>query len=264
MPDRWSLIGDGDDVLWVGDSINARMFWRFYLSSMRFALSIHDLRVSGDAETVRVLQGLLDRYPFPLTALLVFDRPLEASPHLLAFLLQQVPLQRLEVVFHGVSHACPPTVGRATAFYHKSQAEYLEDSEAKRSETKASFMEAKRTLGMSLGICPPCWLATKRNRVLFTTLQPAYIEAMLWLDFGVKRVPAPVVSLGSPEPGELRWLRALAHLIGGVSRRIPGARLRIAIHTCDLAIPASMALFTGLLQSLTRVKAQGVLQRNLP
>jgi len=231
---------------------------------MRYALSIHDLRVSGDADTVNTLQALLARFPIPLTVLLVFDRPLEKSPTLLAFLQAHTSSGLLEVVFHGTTHQCPHSVGRSLAFYHKYQAEYLQESNKLSMDTQNCFTGAQRLLGSALGICPPCWLATASNWKFLRSLAPLYTESLLWIRYPSKRIFSPVVSLGSPVASELRWLKILGRLLFGMSRLIPGARLRVAIHTCDLAIPDSMTYFTKVLGRLNSRNHSAVLQRHLP
>jgi hypothetical protein len=101
----------------------------------RFSLAIHDIRVSAD-DSVERLRGLQETFGLPLTVHMVFDAPLSTRPVLREFLREGMSQESLELVFHGLSHACPPDVGRSTAFYHKHQAEYLLDSDDLRTRTR--------------------------------------------------------------------------------------------------------------------------------
>jgi len=228
----------------------------------RFSLAIHDLRVSGvDAmERLRVLQTT---FGLPLTVHMVFDAPLSSRPSLRDFLQEGVVQGRLELVFHGLSHSCPPHVGRSTAFYHKHQAEYLLDSDELRNRTREVWEDLRTEFPSSLAICPPCWLATPSNWAFLGSLNPAYLESMWRIWTPARTVPSPVVSLGSPKPSELRLLRPFGSLLGGLAR-LPGlGRMRVAIHTCDLEVPGSMEYFRRTVSGLLSRGGTPVLQRQL-
>jgi hypothetical protein len=94
-------------------------------------------------------------------------------------------------------------------------------------------------------------------------LEPAYLESMWRIWTPTRTIPSPVVSLGSPKPGELRLLRPFGSALLQLSR-FPGLeRVRIAIHTCDLDIPRSMAYFQRAVSSLLSRGSAPVMQRQL-
>ena len=228
----------------------------------RFSLAIHDLRVSED-DSVERLRGLLASFGLPLTVHLVFDAPLSSRPVLQDFLREGVVQGRIELVFHGLSHACPPDVGRSTAFYHKHQAEYLLDCDNLRTTTREVWENLRTEFRMPLAICPPCWLATSSNWTFLASLEPAYLESMWRIWTPTRTIPSPVVSLGSPKPAELRLLRPFGSALRQLSR-IPGLeRLRVAIHTCDLEVPGSMEYFRRTVSVLLSRGGTPVLQRQL-
>jgi hypothetical protein len=228
----------------------------------RFSLAIHDLRVSGTDAEAR-LRGLQAAFGLPLTVHMVFDAPLSSRPSLEEFLREGMERNRLELVFHGLSHACPPHVGRSTAFYHKHQAEYLLESVALREETREVWEGLMARFHMPLGICPPCWLATSANWSFLASLEPAYLESLWRVWTPARTVPSPVVSLGSAKPMELALLRPMGSVLRRLAR-IPGLeRLRIAIHTCDLDTPRSMAYFQRTVSVLLSRGGVPVLQRQL-
>jgi len=194
---------------------------------------------------------------------LVFDAHLSSRPLLQEYLRAQVERERIELVFHGLSHACPPDVGRSTAFYHKHQAEYLLDSDDLRDRTREAWENLRTEFRMPLAICPPCWLATSSNWNFLASLRPAYLESMWRIWTPAKTIPSPVVSLGSAKPSELVFLRPFGSALRQLGR-VPGLeRLRIAIHTCDLDIPRSMAYFQRTVSVLLSRGSAPVLQRQL-
>jgi hypothetical protein len=230
--------------------------------SSRFSLAVHDLRVSGGSETEDHLCRLQERFRLPLTVHLVFDQELSLQPGLHGFLRDNVAADRLELVFHGLSHACPRDVGRWSSFYHKHQAEYLLDDDALRAATGEVWEHGLSGFEKPIGICPPCWLATRTNWRFLESLRPLYLESTWRLRSRGRTIPSPIVSLGSPDPVELRGLRLLG---SGLRRlgRIPGlGRVRVAIHTCDLERPDSMAYFERTIASLLSSGAIPGLQRD--
>ena len=228
----------------------------------RFSLAVHDLRVSDDDAEER-LRGLQRTFGLPLTVHMVFDAPLSSRPVLQDFLREGVAQDRLELVFHGLSHTCPPDVGRSTAFYHKHQAEYLLDCDDLRNRTRELWEDLRTEFQMPLAICPPCWLATSSNWIFLASLKPAYLESMWRIWTPTRTIPSPVVSLGSQKPAELRLLRPFGSALRQLSR-IPGfGRLRVAIHTCDLEVPGSMEYFRRTVSVLLSRGGTPVLQRQL-
>lgn len=229
----------------------------------QFSLAIHDLRVSGAETTLATLKHIQDQFQLPLTVHLVCDAPLQRESALASFILKECQHSRIEIVFHGLSHKCPAETGKRTALYHKHQAEYLLDSPTLRESTRAYYEELSELLGKNIGICPPCWLASRENQLLFQELKPAYVESMLSLHNRHKQRWSPIISLGSPNPVELFWLRGLAHAMSYSALLTPEARVRVALHVCDLQETRSMEFFVRKVKWLLRRGICPVLQRNL-
>lgn len=226
-------------------------------------MSLHDLKVSGNEETVSKIQYVMDLSGVPLTIHLVFDMPIAHGSMLSNFISQNIKAQKLEVVFHGITHKCSKKVSKLLAFYHKYQAEYLDDSEALRENTQKMFYNTTGFLGTNVGICPPCWIAHKNNMNFFKTLKPLYVESLLSISFPEAKIFSPVISLGSPNDGELFYLKKLAWCVYKLSALIGNSCLRVAIHECDLDKSNSMKFFSGIIGSLETRKLQPVLLKNL-
>jgi hypothetical protein len=229
----------------------------------KYSLAVHDLKVSEDESTVETLKRVADIFGIPITVHLVFDNTLPATPALLHFLQENMATGAIEVVFHGLSHRCPETVSKIFAFYHKYQAEYLEDSELLRGKTSIMYTQATTLFSYNLGICPPCWISHKRNFLFFRTLKPAYIEKLLSVSFQRRKVFSPVISLGSPNDGELFFLKVLAWFMYSLSGILPNSHTRIAIHPCDLEKPSSLAFFKRKVKQLQKKGFEPVLLKYL-
>jgi len=229
----------------------------------RYALSLHDVRVSGDDETVLKIEKVLDRYRVPLAVHLVFDEMLDEGSRLARFLRKKMDEGLIEVVFHGLSHLCPETTGRLTSFYHKHQAEYLLDTEKLRDETREVYGHVREFTGRDAGICPPCWIACRNNRIFLRKLNPVFVESLLSMDFSGRKFFSPVISLGSPVKKELIFLKAGARLMHLVALLLPGTRLRIAVHECDLEIPQSLDFFAKRIELLDKKGFRPVLMSGL-
>src|ERR1035437_6110376 len=121
-----------------------------------YSLALHDIRVSGGENSVKTIRRVMDLFGIPLTVHMIFDKSLGNEDVLLKFILENLESGKLEIVFHGLSHQCSGKVSGALAFYHKYQAEYLDDSEMLREKTKEIYNNSKFLLGSNLGICPPC------------------------------------------------------------------------------------------------------------
>jgi len=227
----------------------------------KLALCLHDLRASDGDGARRRIEAVQRSFRAPLTVHLVCDRSPEAS--FAAFLRKGVEAGRLEIAFHGTSHACPRKVGRLLSFYHKHEAEYLADSAELRAATSKAFSELGEKLGVRPGICPPCWLASRENMRLFRSLEPSYIEAMLRMRRGRESRFSPVVSLGSPERRELAALRLFARFMRLLASSSKEPRVRMAIHPCDFSVPESMEFFGDAFRSLSEKGFEAVLLREL-
>jgi hypothetical protein len=147
-------------------------------------------------------------------------------------------------------------------FYHKYQAEYLDDSDLLRKNTEEMFNNSRLLLGNSMGICPPCWIASKKNSIFLQTLKPLFIENILSISFENKKHFSPVISLGSLNNSELFFLKILARFMYILSVLKKRTHLRVTIHACDLEKPASMKFFSGIILSLNQCRFQPVLLKN--
>lgn len=229
----------------------------------RYALSLHDVKVSGGESTVAKIRTVLDRFKVPLAVHLVFDEELEGTSPLARFLGKKIDEGSVEVVFHGLSHLCPGHTGRLISFYHKYQAEYLFDSEKLRDNTREMYQDVTDFTGTNTGICPPCWIACKNNRTFFRRLNPVFVESLLSMDFSGRSFFSPVISLGSIKKSELVFLKTGARLMYLVSLLSRRTRLRVAVHECDLELESSLEFFSVIQRSLDSKGFRPVLMRDL-
>lgn len=229
----------------------------------KFALCVHDLRVSEESKTREIINLIEENFNLPLTVHLIMDGPIIPGSDFYDFLASRMAKKRLDVVFHGLTHACPENIGKLRSFYHKHQAEYLFDSQALRNDTAAVFEKVQTAFGSSLGICPPCWLSCRKNKRFLSSLSPLFLESMFHIDYCGKRLFSPIVSLGSPNEKELGMLTLFAKLMAKVSFWGSKSTTRVAIHTCDFTIPKSMDFFKHTIASFTDSGFEAVLMRNL-
>lgn len=229
----------------------------------RYALSLHDVKVSGGESTVARIRTVIDRFNVPLAVHLVFDEELNGSSPLARFLGKKIDEGAVEIVFHGLSHLCPRHTGRLISFYHKYQAEYLLDSEKLRDNSREMYQDVTDFTGTNTGICPPCWIACKDNRIFFRRLNPVFVESLLSMDFAGQTFFSPVISLGSIKGSELVFLKASARFMYLVSLLSRKTRLRVAVHECDLELESSLDFFSGMLKSLDSKGFRPVLMRDL-
>ena len=241
---------------------NVKSVSKYKSSGPMVALCIHDLRVSGGTDTREKICGIQEKFQQPVTVHLVLDVPLEARNPLETFLAEEIGAGRLELVFHGTRHTCPLEIGRALSFYHKHQAEYLNDAPELREQTLRTWQAATRLFG-PLGICPPCWIASRQNWRFLSSLSPLYLESTWRLRSQGRTVPVSIVSLGSPDPKELVGLRLLGRALLCLGHAPGLGRWRVAIHACDLERPDSMDFFHRMVSSLKAGGAKPVLQRQL-
>lgn len=229
----------------------------------KIALCLHDVRVSGNDETIRMISAVLNRFNAPLTVHLVFDEPLQQDSVLYNFLSENINNKKLEVVFHGLTHSCAVKAGKLYSFYHKYQAEYLVDSDQHREDSTRIFNAVKKLLNTNIGICPPCWLSHKKNYIFFQSLNPIYIESILSMNFITKKIFSPIMSIGSPVPGEIRFLKIGLNFMSMLSKILPNAKSRMAVHVCDMDIEDTMVFFHKKFEELTKKGFISVLQKDL-
>ncbi len=228
-----------------------------------YSFALHDLKVSEGREAINIIEEIRQHFQVPLTIHLVFDAELETQPELLLYLQDQGHAGNLEIVFHGLKHTCSKNVSKLWVFFHKYQAEYLDNDEEHREATEKSFMAIADKLKLKIGICPPCWLASRENLVFFRSLHPLYIETMLHLQYRADTIISPVISLGSPRKLEVFFLKILARTIYSLSCLLLMKRVRIALHVCDLKTKNSYFFFAGIVSKLNRRGFRPVLLREL-
>jgi len=228
-----------------------------------YSFALHDLRVSEGRTIIQTIEELREHFQIPLTIHLVFDVELSTQPELLLYLQDQIHAGTLEIVFHGLTHTCSKNVPKLWAVFHKYQAEYLDNDQEHREATRKSFTAITDKLKMKIGICPPCWLASKENFHFFRSLQPLYIETMLHLHFGDEKVISPVISLGSPSRFEVFFLKILARAICSLAGMFGMNRVRIAMHVCDLKTKNAHCFFENRMSNLNRRGFRPVLLREL-
>ena len=229
----------------------------------KIALCLHDVRVSGKEETVRMISDVMNRFNAPLTVHLVFDEPLQKNSVLYKFLSVHTKNKKLEIVFHGMTHICAVKAGKLYSFYHKYQAEYLVDSEEHRLETRETFNAVKKFQNTNIGICPPCWLSHKNNYRFFLSLNPIYIESIMSMNFISKKFFSPIMSIGSPAANEIPFLKLGLRFMSLISQIIPDTKARMAIHVCDIDIDDTMIFFQKKFGVLSQKGFTSVLQKDL-
>jgi hypothetical protein len=228
-----------------------------------YSFALHDLRVSEGRIIIQTIEKLREHFQVPLTIHLVFDVELSTQPELSLYLQDQIHAGNLEIVFHGLTHTCSKNVPKLWAVFHKYQAEYLDNDQEHREATRKTFTAIADKLNMRIGICPPCWLASRENLDFFRSLGPPYIETMLHLHYGDDNVFSPVISLGSPSRLEVFFLKILAWAICSLSCMLGMNRVRIAMHVCDLKTQDAHCFFKKRMSRLNRRGFRPVLLREL-
>jgi hypothetical protein len=227
-----------------------------------YSLALHDLRVSEGRSAILTIELLQKYFQIPITIHLILDTDLDAQPELMTYLQNQVHVGNLEIVFHGLKHTCSKKVSRLGAFFHKYQAEYLESDAGHLEATQLSFRAFENKMKMQIGLCPPCWLASRKNMVFFRSLRPLYIETMMYLRNQEQKVISPVISLGSPNKFETLILKMLAGAIYLLAAIFSMHRVRIAVHVCDLNSDTALCFFGNLISKFNRRNFKPVLLRN--
>jgi hypothetical protein len=228
----------------------------------RYSIALHDLRISM-TDAVEMLRRVENFFHRPFTVHLVCDSPLSENRELEAFIGEHTGSSSLEIVYHGVNHKCERKGWRMLAWYHNYEAEYIIDSDELRVKTAQGFSMLEAMLGEKPGICPPCWLASKKNILFLDSLHPLYREEFLHLVRGSTRFFSSVVSLGSPRKDNLFLLKPIAICVRLVAMLAHISRVRIAVHICDLDLKGSMELFRKSMESLEAHGYKNVLQREL-
>ena len=228
-----------------------------------FSLALHDVRVSWSEKAVEIIANVMEQFEVPLTVHLIFDQPLRENSALANFILENIANNKLEIVFHGINHECSKKVSKLWAFYHKYQAEYLDDNNELRQNTAKIFESTANLLKTNLGICPPCWIAIKKNFQFLKSLSPLYTESLLALSNKDGRRFSSVISVGSPNSSEIFFLKILAKFIFYLSFLSLHKRIRVAIHICDLENAKSLSFFQNIVSELQKYRHRAALLNEL-
>ena len=230
----------------------------------KVSLCLHDVRLSDENNSLKMIKDVLNIFEAPLTIHLVIDKDPEEKSNLLIYLIEQIKNNKIEVVFHGLTHKTSGKAWKLFSFYHCYQAEYIVDSDEIRINSEKIYYQIGKLLNVGkIGICPSCWLATKNNYHFFKSLSPLYIESMLSIGYNGKRIFSPVVSLGTRSTIQLFFLKIFAYLMYMISKIIPSAKIRIVIHPCDLSNSRSMYFFSKIFFKLIRRNVKAVLLKEL-
>jgi hypothetical protein len=229
----------------------------------KIAIALHDVRVSQGDKTISLITTMLQRFNAPLTVHLVYDTYLDKHSRLYIFLQSHLYKKNIEIVFHGTSHQCPEGTGRFFAFYHKYEAEFLFNSNQLLTKTTKQFRELENLFLITPAICPPCWIASRKNKKMFKTLSPLYIEYLFFLTNSYKTVFSPVISLGGVKKIELFLLKLLGSIMTLIAKMQKKSRTRLVVHVKDFAHEESLHYFDQKVRSLQKKGFITVLQHEL-
>jgi hypothetical protein len=206
----------------------------------QFALCIHDMRASDGKKIPEVINYIREVFNIqPVTVHLIMDKYLEEDDETFLLLKKEVERRQLEIVFHGVSHTCPPGTARFFSWYHKNNAEFM--SHSFNVETnRLRYNRLNDMFNSQSGFCPPCWIAGQVGWKFIKSLSPLYIEKLLSVNSDVKTFFSLPVSLATDNKKELFFLRKLASLISAAAIVIRHSRLRLVVHTVDLTLTDSV------------------------
>jgi len=228
-----------------------------------YAVALHDVKVSHGSDTIKRIRFVRETLNVPITVHLVCDKLLTKKSTLGKYLLENIKNKSVEVVFHGIQHACERKVWFWLSWYHKYQAEYLVDSESLRKKSKKQFENLAKITKYNPGICPPCWLAIRRNRVFLNLLKPSFFERLLHISTESMTKFSTVISIGSDRKREIFFLKLLGWIVCTISLIRTNIPVRIAVHVCDLDLESSMDFFRKITESFNRRKYKAVLMRDL-
>ena len=105
----------------------------------KVALCLHDIRLSGDLDSMRLIDSVLRLFHVPLTVHMVLDAAVDPALPLMVYLRESIQDKAMEVVFHGLTHTCSPDGWPLLAWYHKGQAEYAVNDPAAREQAREAY-----------------------------------------------------------------------------------------------------------------------------
>lgn len=226
-------------------------------------MCIHDLRASEGEKILETIRFVRESFNADrITAHIIFDIDPEDCTSFLPALKKEIKENRLEIVFHGVTHKCPRGTWKMLSWYHKYEAEFISNS-FNIELNRARYNCLNKILDTETGICPSCWIATVNGWKFLKSLNPLYIEKLLMIIFRKGKVFSMPVSLATIRKEELFFLKMAASFITKISGICRNTSLRIVVHTIDLLNKESV-LFLGKKYSDIILKGYvPVLQREL-
>ncbi|HEY5534613.1 MAG TPA: hypothetical protein VIL99_06755 [Ignavibacteria bacterium] len=229
----------------------------------KIALCIHDLRASDGEKIVETIKNVREFFKSgPITIHLVLDVDISDDDETFRYLKKEVDNKQLEIVFHGVTHLCPVGTGKLFSWYHKYQAEFI-DNTFQADINKLRYNKLNEILQIRTGICPSCWIALPAGWRFIKSLSPLYIEKLLSINYKRKRSFSLPISLASDNKRELDILKILASFISATAILFNHKRLRLVVHTIDISNFDSMTFFRHKYNSLTSKGFSPVLQNEL-
>jgi hypothetical protein len=209
----------------------------------KVALCIHDLRVSDREKIVETIKNIRECFKTgPVTIHLVIDEDVSSDNETFRFLKKEIDSGQLEIVFHGVSHICPVGTAKLFSWYHKYQAEFLSNS-FQAEVNKLRYNKLNEIFQIKAGICPSCWIASRKGWEFIKNLSPLYFEKLLSINYQNKRYFSIPISMASNKKNELFFLKKLMSFITAFVILSNHRRLRFVIHTIDLTLEDSVTFF---------------------
>lgn len=227
------------------------------------AMSIHDIRLSEIEQGLTILEYFRNTFNCPLTVHLIVDAKLEKSNRLLEELIRLVNLGTHEIVFHGVRHACSKQTYEWASFYHNFEAEFLEKNKNQHEIAKQTYTDLSEFVGRDIGFCPPCWLITNENKSEFLKKNILYIEGMFSIQFPEKKLLSPVISIGAPNPSNIKYLKILGNLIYSISKIVASRKIRLVYHVSDFKNETALEFLNEKANQFLRRKFEFKLQSDL-
>ena len=229
----------------------------------KIALCIHDLRASDGEKIVETIKNVREFFKSgPITIHLVLDVDISDDDETFRYLKKEVDNKQLEIVFHGVTHLCPVGTGKLFSWYHKYQAEFI-DNTFQADINKLRYNKLNEILQIRTGICPSCWIALPAGWRFIKSLSPLYIEKLLFINYKTIRSFSLPISLASDKKRELYFLKVLASLISTIAILFNHKRLRLVVHTIDISNFDSMTFFRHKYNILISKGFSPVLQNEL-
>jgi hypothetical protein len=227
------------------------------------ALCIHDLRTSQPDQIQDLVEYIYRKFKTnKLTIHLVADTLTRSSFKGLEYLNNLVKEEKAEIVFHGVEHQCNDKPGKIWSWYHKYEAEFL-SLKFNIEKNKTHYQLLQQLFQQPLGICPPCWIANSNGWKFLDELNPLYIEKLFYFQHKQKKLFSSVLSIGSDNKNEIKYLSWLLKSILFLSLSTTMDRIRVVLHVKDFNNKGSIETIYDSFRKLIQRGYQNVLQKEL-